>query len=316
MDDVFAALEATEGFIARRDLLALGLDDRFIRMMLKARQWTRVRPGAYASTRRWEALSSTERHRVLCRAVLKAHGDGVVLSHVSGLLQYPGCNVWGVDLDRVHVTRRDGRSGGLERDVVHHEGKVSDTDVVMIGGLPVLCEDRCLVEAISVAGLEPGLVMADSCFHQRRVSPQQAEERHLSSRRLGRRTVDLVLRLADGRAESPGETRSRYVFWSQGLPKPEVQFEVHDRSGLLVGVCDLAWPLLAMLFEFDGRIKYGRLLKPGEEPGDAVFREKKREDLLRRVTGFAMERATWVDLANPRELARRTRERFGGDLGA
>ncbi len=33
--------------------------------------------------------------------------------------------------------------------------------------------------------------------------------------------------------------------------------------------------------EFDGRIKYGRLLRPGQEAGDAVFEEKRREDAIR-----------------------------------
>jgi hypothetical protein len=32
--------------------------------------------------------------------------------------------------------------------------------------------------------------------------------------------------------------------------------------------------------EFDGRMKYGRLLRPGQEAGDAVFDEKRREDAI------------------------------------
>ena len=71
-----------------------------------------------------------------------------------------------------------------------------------------------------------------------------------------------------------------------------------------------------MLFEFDGRVKYGRLLKPGEDPGDAVFKEKLREDALRRATGWAVERATWRDLSHPVDLARRTRRRMRTDDSA
>jgi hypothetical protein len=51
-----------------------------------------------------------------------------------------------------------------------------------------------------------------------------------------------------------------------------------------------------LLGEFDGKVKYGRLLKPGEHASDVVFREKQREDALRRVTGFSMIRITWADL--------------------
>jgi hypothetical protein len=119
-----------------------------------------------------------------------------------------------------------------------------------------------------------------------------------------------VLRLADKRAESVGESRARFLYWSQGLPRPEVQFHVYDRRGRQLGISDLAWPAHKMLFEFDGRVKYGRLLEPGQEPGDAVFKEKLREDALRRETGWAMERATWSDLSRPAETARRTRQRM------
>ena len=129
-------------------------------------------------------------------------------------------------------------------------------------------------------------------------------------RRRGNRTLDLVLRLADGRAESVGESRARYLCWSQGLPRPEVQYQVFDASGRLVGTTDMAWPHLGMLVEFDGRIKYGDLLKPGQQASDVVFAEKQREDLLRRITGFAMERLTWDDLARPVATARRIRERM------
>ena len=130
MDDYFTAVELWQGFIARADVLAAGHDDRFIRRQLAARHWTRIRNGAYSSTDIWLSLDPVDRHRRLARAVLRAHGDAVVLSKVSALLMRPGLDVWGVDLSRVHVTRRDGRTGSVERDVVHHEGPVADDEIV------------------------------------------------------------------------------------------------------------------------------------------------------------------------------------------
>ena len=56
-----------------------------------------------------------------------------------------------------------------------------------------------------------------------------------------------------------------------------------------------------LLGEFDGAVKYGRLLRPGESPGDAVVREKRREDGLREL-GFDMIRWGWSDLDVPRTL--------------
>jgi len=47
--------------------------------------------------------------------------------------------------------------------------------------------------------------------------------------------------------------------------------------------------------EFDGKIKYGRLVRPGQAPGDAVFTEKRREDALR-DHGLEVVRWVWDEL--------------------
>jgi hypothetical protein len=313
MDDYFSALESRQGFIARSDVLAVGDDDRFIRRRIRSGAWTRVRNGAYCTTSTWERSDLVERHVRRARAVAHAHGDAVVLSHVSSLLMRPGIDVWDIDLGRVHVTRRDGRAGSVERDVVHHEGRITVDDLETVDGLLVVKETRSTVETLAGNRLEPALVLADRVLHSGRVQAEGLHELHLATRHhRGGRTVDMALRLADGRSESVGESRARYMYWSQGLPRPEVQYVVIDHDGRLVGFTDLAWPDFGLLFEFDGRVKYGRLLKPGQEPGDAVFAEKLREDALRRATGFAVERITWADLSRPAASARRARERMSG----
>ena len=76
-----------------------------------------------------------------------------------------------------------------------------------------------------------------------------------------------------------------------------LQFEVYDETGRLVGRCDFAWPEHHLLGEFDGRRKYGRGLVPGQSAEEAVFLEKRREDLLREVTQWAMVRLVWSDLS-------------------
>ena len=317
MDDYFAALEAQQGFIARSDVLAGGEDDRFIRRHIASGTWRRVRNGAYCLTPTWDHADAVDRHLRRARAVAHSHGDAVVLSHVTSLLTRPGCDVWGIDLGRVHVTRRDGRAGSVERDVVHHEGGVVDDDIEVVDGPLVMREARGAVDALSVNRLEPGLVLIDGVIRAGRVQTGELDLRHLATRHhQGSRTVDMALRLADGRSESVGESRARYLYWSQGLPRPEVQYVVRDRDGRLVGTTDLAWPELGLLFEFDGRVKYGRLLRPGQDPGDAVFAEKLREDALRRATGFAVERITWADLSRPAATARRARERMSGPRSA
>ena len=83
------------------------------------------------------------------------------------------------------------------------------------------------------------------------------------------------------------------------LPETGLQFEVYDEWGNLLGITDFAWPEHGVLGEFDGKMKYGRLLREGETPGDALEREKKREDLLRQETTWLMVRLIWEELFRP-----------------
>lgn len=105
----------------------------------------------------------------------------------------------------------------------------------------------------------------------------------------------MVLRLADGRSESACESLSRVLFYRGALPKPVLQFPVRRSDGVLVGTSDFYWEEAHHLGEFDGKVKYGRLLRPGEQAGDAVFREKRREDAMRGEQ-LGMTRWTWVDV--------------------
>ncbi len=79
-------------------------------------------------------------------------------------------------------------------------------------------------------------------------------------------------------------------------PSHVLQFEVYDEHGNLVGRTDYAWPEFGMFGEFDGLVKYERYLRPGETAAQAVVREKRREDLLREITGWIMIRLIWADL--------------------
>jgi len=96
-----------------------------------------------------------------------------------------------------------------------------------------------------------------------------------------------------------------------GLPAPVLQWEVRDQDGLLIGYTDFGWPELGTVGEFDGRVKYGRLRRPGQDPGDVVFEEKRREDRLR-DQDLAVVRWTWADLADFGPVVTRLRRRFRG----
>jgi hypothetical protein len=84
---------------------------------------------------------------------------------------------------------------------------------------------------------------------------------------------------------------------------PELQYLVVDHHGVLVGISDFYWEQQRHLGEFDGMIKYQRLLRPGETVSECVIREKKREDAMR-ADLRGMSRFIWPDVMPLR--ARRT----------
>jgi hypothetical protein len=83
-----------------------------------------------------------------------------------------------------------------------------------------------------------------------------------------------------------------------------------DENGVEVARVDLAWPAYGLFLEFDGKVKYERLLKKGESASDVVFREKRREDMICRLTGWRCIRIVWADLYQPQITAARIRGMF------
>lgn len=61
-----------------------------------------------------------------------------------------------------------------------------------------------------------------------------------------------VLPLVDRGAESPQETRTRYLLLRAGLPKPETQIQVFTRYGEFVARIDMGWREEQVGVEFDG----------------------------------------------------------------
>lgn len=137
-----------------------------------------------------------------------------------------------------------------------------------------------------------------------------------SRRRPGMANARRVAAFIDARSESPGESLSRVSLQAAGLPRPALQFEVF-RAGILLGRSDFCWEEQRTLGEFDGRVKYGRLLKPGQSSEEVVYREKLREDAFR-DDGWQVARWVSMDLDVPERIADRVRRAFlrNGTRGA
>jgi hypothetical protein len=295
----------TKGFFTRAETRDIGYDDKAVACLIRTGVWHRFRRGFYTFTDLWTALDDVGRHRVRSHAVLRSLGPSVALSHTSGVVEHD-MSTWDLPLDRVHVTRLDGGAGRVEGDVVHHEGLCLDDDVIEVDGHRVLAPERCAIEAASQVTNEVALVLFDSLLNHELSTYDELQARFELMQFWPRtRHLHIPVRMADRAAESPGESRGRWLCWMAGLPQPQLQYKVFDARGVVFARCDWAWPDHGTLGEFDGRVKYGRVLLAGQDPGEVVFAEKQREDQIREITGCRMVRVIWSDYDRPRVTAAR-----------
>jgi hypothetical protein len=302
LEEPLRVITAVHGAFLRREASELGIEDRTLRRAIRHRYLVKVRHGSYAFSDEWSALDDVGRFCVLTRGALRTLGDRVAASHHSAAALI-GLDVWDVPLDTVHVTRLDDGAGRRERDIRHHAGLVLPEDVYLDHGYQVMRPVRAALESAMLSGVERGLITVSSGLHRGFFDREALLAQHqLMQTWPNSQHLHVVTRLADERLESVAEARSMHLFWRHGLPKPELQYEIWD-GGRLVGAVDFAWPEHRLIVEFDGRVKYEKYLREGEEPGDAVFREKRREDDIRRVTGWRVIRLTWADLAQPARTA-------------
>jgi hypothetical protein len=301
----------SHGVFLRREALALGYDDGALARAVRANVITRVRHGTYVLTEQWNPLDEVGRHLVRAKGILRTAKTPVALSHTTALAVWD-VPLWDLGLDDVHITRLDGEAGRREAGVSQHRGALPPTDVVDRAGVPVTSPARSALDLTMITDVEHALPVFDHLLHTGAVDKEDLRRR--ARERAGwpsTLATDLTIALADGRAESVAESRSRYMFWRGGLPKPQPQFDIL-RGGRLVARVDFAWPELGVFCEFDGKEKYTKYLREGESVVDAVLREKKREETVCRLTGWRCIRIVWADLYRPQHTVAYIRSVLAG----
>ncbi len=118
------------------------------------------------------------------------------------------------------------------------------------------------------------------------------------------RKLLLALALADGRSESPLETRLRVLLTRAGLAPEALQYNVYDDDGRFLARVDLAWPSVKLAVEVDGREYH--------ESPKALFRDRERANDLVDIR-WRVIRITWRDiLEHPEDVIRRIRRAITG----
>src|SRR4029450_12662454 len=266
-----------------------------------------VRRGAYVRERPAERTRAEE-HRELIFATAPQLHDGAVVSHTWAAV-LDRLRIWRTALDRMHVTRNRS-SGGKRRSIVHvHTAPLPDDHVTAIDGVPVSSLVRTVLDLCRTLPTEQAVAAGDTALAYGLVRQVLDDQLTRMTRWPGIRQARRAVELLDPRSESAGESASRVRLHQDGLPAPDLQHDIFDEQGAFVARVDFLWKEQRTIGEFDGKIKYGRLLKPGQSIEEVLFEEKRREDALRDL-GWQIVRWLWADLYPPGALRDRVLRAF------
>lgn len=291
MGNDFDWAEAQGGVFTTAQAAVRGFTDETLTSAVSARLIRRRARGLYALGEGPD--DDDARHAELCRGMLLLYPDAVLAGR-SAVLAHT-LPLWGADLERVHlqrdVVRQVTRSGAIVR-------RRSGTVVQTPSGVSVQpC--AAVVQLALDDGSITGVVSADAGLHRALFTLDDLDEeieRHEGHRHVQR--AKAMRLLCDPGSESPGESRLRVTLESYGI-RVESQVEILE-GDRLAARADLRVVGTRVLIEFDGAVKYA------EGGREALVREKRREDRLRRL-GWIVLRFTWSDLDKPRMICAQVR---------
>jgi hypothetical protein len=268
------------GVFTSADVHRAGLDADDVRSALRRGEWDRLRRGVYverAVLQDAERRGPAARHRLDCAAVLLSLGGRPAISHTSAARLLGLLTPRGASTDVLLTEEEQWRRG---RGYAVLRARLPPHHVRSDGPFRLTGPARTLVDSARQWSLEDGVVAMDAALHAGLVTPAELRALVLECTHwhaIGRAAQ--AVGLADGRAESPLETRGRLRMLGSGLPAPELQVEVHGPRGFLARV-DAWYEDAAVAVEFDGRVKYDDPFR-GRSAAEVLWEEKRREDLLR-----------------------------------
>lgn len=214
--------------------------------------------------------------------------------HYSELLRL-GLPHFHADLHTVHLTRVRPATARRRTGVAIHP--MPTMTLTTDGRIPPAL---AIVQAGIVCGPMASLIAADAALNRQLITTSALDDALDAVRGSpGTALIGSFLALADGRAQSPGETRLRHAFHLMRCP---VIPQARITDGVRTAYVDFLLEEHPVCVEFDGLVKYGAC---GLRPGQAeLIAEKDREDWLRGL-GYQVVRAIWTDLDDLVPLAGR-----------
>ncbi|MDO5502760.1 MAG: type IV toxin-antitoxin system AbiEi family antitoxin domain-containing protein [Actinomycetia bacterium] len=296
LDPALDAL-ATEqhGMLTTAQLRTAGLEPADIVALVKRDILIHPGRGLYAVAAQKSPDAATW-HRQLVAGAFLLYPDAI-LTGISAILAN-SLPVWDSPIARPTLVRPRARTGGMS--AFHIRRKATRQRGADSPWGPCVDLAEALVQHAMDNGLVQGVVSLDAALHTGKVTEDDVAaviERVAAWPRVSR--ARSMLKLADGRRETPGESRTGVMLSFLGYDVIP-QFQIFDQGGRLIARVDFLIKGTRVIIEFDGKIKYA------DDDGTALFDEKKREDLLRSL-GYVVVRLVWSDLNAPAAVDARIR---------
>lgn len=284
------------GVLSWEQASTAGVTKSDVRRLVRNGAWGHPHTGVY-TVRSLASLSGADAHlRSATMAAQLALGPEAFAGGETAAL------LWGMQ----GLPRWDGRTvhmvipaPGAQRHhhrITLHSWQVAPEEVSTLAGLRLTDPGRTLRDTLLRVDRESAVCLMDSALHQGLVLEEQVPGLELANR--GRRGCANVRRwwpLADGRSESPLETRVRLICVDGGAPPTNLQHRFRDGHGRTIGVADFWWEEYQLIGEADGHGPHGL--------PEALLRDRERQNALQRWhPGVRIVRFTWQDLKRPQYI--------------
>ncbi|WP_231925228.1 endonuclease domain-containing protein [Micromonospora purpureochromogenes] len=278
---------AQDGVVTRAQALELGFGRHeidslvlFGRWRLLARAVYLVDPQAPVSRRsriRAAVLSLGPRAHAVLGTAAELHGIGGLPPSEEIHIALPG--------------RASRPSRVRDPAIVLHQREPSPGSVLAVRGIPATSPLRTVVDVILRERRYAAVCVLDSALNRRLITDDDLLlVPAMIRRQRGAVAARAYLGEADGRAQSPLETRTRLRCVDGKVPPDALQIEIRDGDGHLLGVGDLGWRGPRVIAEADGRAAH--------DIPEAVFADRRRQNRLANA-GWSILRFTWQDTLDP-----------------
>lgn len=263
-----------------------------VRSLCRDRRWLRLNEGVY-----WvdaEVSEGDPPRAALVRAALFSAGPHAVavLGTAAELLGIGGLRrdeTIHINLPGDHARPRRCTEPGVRV----HQFVLRADETTTVDGISLTTAPRTVADVILRTDRLMAVSVIDSSLNRGILIPEELDLlKYLIVGRRGAVRARPWLAEADGRAESPLETRVRLRASDGGLPPDELQFRVRSHDGDVVAIGDLAWlrARARVIGEADG-------VEAHDNP-TAVFRDRKRQnDII--AAGYMPVRFAWPDTLEP-----------------